>query len=77
MTPKVTYYQFPDGHCSVAENNVWISALFVSIQAAISWADDWDAAELAFKALNPPTGKGENFVPERKNYDPHSHSIDT
>ena len=62
---NVTLYKFPDGHASCAVDGSWVSALFASPEAALSWADDWDGAEKKFRELNPPTGKGENLVQER------------
>jgi hypothetical protein len=62
MTDNITIYRFPDGHASCAEDDVWISALFTSPEAALSWRDDWDGAERRFRELNHPTGKGHHSV---------------
>lgn len=55
----------PDGVCSLALNQVGIAALFESVEAAASWADDPDGAEAMFKAINPPTGIRDNLVPKK------------
>jgi hypothetical protein len=62
---KINFYRFPDGHASCSYDQIWISALFVSAEAAASWAYDWDNAEKLFRELNPPDGKGSNFVPRK------------
>jgi hypothetical protein len=63
---KITFYLHPDGHCTAADGAGWVSALFASLEAAESWADDFNAAEVAFGELNPPTGKGPNMLQIRK-----------
>jgi hypothetical protein len=63
---NLTIYKFADGHASCAESNTWISALFTSPEAVLSWRDDFDAAEEAFRAMNQPTGKGPNLLGEKR-----------
>ena len=71
---SLNLYRFPDrtdrkGHVSVADDGCWISALFASPEAALSWAADWDGAETEFRRLNPPHGKGGNYVQSKPKVD--------
>ncbi len=59
---KVTFYKWPDGHCTCAEDDCWVSARFETPEAAASWSDDFNAAEVEFAGINPPTGKGANLL---------------
>ena len=61
-----TFYEFDDGHASMADSAGWVSALFVSLVAAQSWRGHADDAEKEFRRLNGGKSQGGNFVPERK-----------
>ena len=50
------------GGFNVSVNEVWVSAMFTSLLAIASWAEDWDGAEKEFARLNPPNGKGSNLL---------------
>ena len=53
----LNFYSHPDGCCTCADGGLWVSALFVSPEAAASWSDDWDGAEELFRKQEG------NFVP--------------
>lgn len=60
----VTYYEHADGYASAADGGGWVSALFVSVDAAKSWRDHFPDAEAEFRRLNGgPQGKA--LVPHR------------
>lgn len=46
------FYQFQDGMASVAVDNVWVSAMFESLEAAKSWKGHFFDAEKEFRRLN-------------------------
>lgn len=60
------FFEFDDGHASMADGAGWVSALFVSLAAAKSWRGYVDDAEAEFRRLNGGKSQGKNFVPERK-----------
>ena len=60
----VTYYEHGGGYASAADGAGWVSALFVSVDAAKSWRDDFGAAEREFRRLNGGP-QGEALVPAR------------
>ena len=62
---KISIFKFPDGHATCSVNQVYISALFESPEAALSWRNHWDEAEKMFFDINPPDGKGGNALPAR------------
>jgi hypothetical protein len=59
---SVAVYKLPDGSADCAVDDIWVSALFESPEAALSWDGFWDDAEARFRELNPPSGKGENLL---------------
>lgn len=45
----LTFYRFEnDSSVTVAENEIWISAIFADMESALSWDDHWDEAERKF-----------------------------
>jgi hypothetical protein len=42
-------YVGEDGIVSCAVNQVWIAGLWTGAEECLSWRDDWDAAEIAFR----------------------------
>jgi hypothetical protein len=62
---NITVYKFPDGHASCAVDQSWISALFVSPEAAISWDGFWDQAEALYKFFNTPENGRTTMLPVR------------
>lgn len=48
----VTYYEYADGFASAADGCGWVSALFVSVDAARSWRGHFTDAEIEFRRMN-------------------------
>jgi hypothetical protein len=62
MEPEIKLHNLPDGACSVSVGGSWISAIFESAEAALSWRDRWTEAESEFQKVNGSTGKGNNLL---------------
>lgn len=58
------FYEFEDGHASAADGGGWVSALFVSLDAAKSWRDHFTEAEVEFLRINGGK-RGHNLLPSR------------
>lgn len=52
------FYWHPDGAVSVSQWDRWLAVSFQSPEAAASWADDYIAAELAYRTLNADKPEG-------------------
>lgn len=57
------FYVHDDGSVSAADGGGWVSALFVSLDAAKSWRDDFGVAELEFRRLNDGKGEASLLLP--------------
>jgi hypothetical protein len=62
--PNVRFYvNDKDGEVSVSEHGCWLSAFFISLDAAKSWSGNFVGAEEEFRRLNAATGgKGSKCV---------------
>ena len=59
------FYEFDDGHASAADGGGWVSALFVSLDAAQSWRGHFNEAEVEFLRINGGK-RGSALLPKRK-----------
>jgi len=66
--PRFVFYVAKDGSVSMSYDQVWVSALFQSLEAAKSWAPYHTIeAEESFAKLNAATGgKGEKLLGVRE-----------
>lgn len=60
------FYVHADGYASAADGAGWVSALFVSLDAAKSWRDDFYGAEREFRRLNGGKSQGSALVPMKQ-----------